>query len=341
MLNSTIAGRQTAWSWEPRTCWFSKCEIHLLSDFQMSHLLYLPSICWGHPWRKLATLPCNRWTPWTVDPKCCMFTGTLQMIQWVTSPARFQVKFLPYDFVVTLTLRWKPWNLTPATPQRSGRWVKVHYFGNPTRVNGEMICGQVVGKEAVKAQKLPSQLVVDKLSFEFFWMRKGSSYSQELCRAHSGASDTLCQLRLAHMSENVYERHEDVMMDAAGDVANRTTDQFLFSLGSLMGHHMVTAFSTEGMTHSKMWQRTWRGCVWGYPLIAISRTGKVTRLTFLAGAENRADRLKDQASGWWGSPKRLPEQEVISTLICQFPWVGPLDYITCDSFEVFFGTWEA
>lgn len=97
------------------------------------------------------------------------------------------------------------------------------------------ICGQVVGKEAVKAQKLPSQLV-DKLSFEFFWMHKGSSYSQELCRAHSGALDTLCQLRLAHMSENVYERHEDVMMDAAGDVANRTTDQFFF--------HFVRSWAT-------------------------------------------------------------------------------------------------
>ena len=158
------------------------------------------------------------------------------------------------------------------------------------------ICGQVVGKEAVKAQKLPSQLV-DKLSFEFFWMHKGSSYSQELCRAHSGALDTLCQLRLAHMSENVYERHEDVMMDAAGDVANRATDQFFFSFRPLMGHHMVTAFFTEGI-HIQKWGREYGGVVYGViPLIAISRTGKVTRLTLLAGAENRADRLKDQASG--------------------------------------------
>ena len=27
--------------------------------------------------------------------------------------------------------------------------------------------------------------------------------------------------RFAHMSENVYERHEDVMRDAVGDVSNR------------------------------------------------------------------------------------------------------------------------
>lgn len=119
------------------------------------------------------------------------------------------------------------------------------------------ICGQVVGKEAVKAQKLPSQLV-DKLSFEFFWMHKGSSYSQELCRAHSGALDTLCQLRLAHMSENVYERHEDVMMDAAGDVANRTTDQFFF-ISSAHGPPHGHSFFHRRHTHSKMGQRIWWG----------------------------------------------------------------------------------
>ena len=71
------------------------------------------------------------------------------------------------------------------------------------------------------------------------------------------------------MSENVYERHEDVMMDAAGDVANRATDLFFWSFRPLMGHHMVTAFFfTEGMAHSKMGQRIWMempSCLCGCP----------------------------------------------------------------------------
>ena len=65
------------------------------------------------------------------------------------------------------------------------------------------------------------------------------------------------------MSENVYERHEDVMMDAAGDVANRATDLFFWSFRPLMGHHMVTAFFSQ-----KAWQRIWmemRSCLWGCP----------------------------------------------------------------------------
>ena len=36
-----------------------------------------------------------------------------------------------------------------------------------------------------------------------------------------GVLDFSLPARAAHMGEHVYERHEDVMSDAAGDVANR------------------------------------------------------------------------------------------------------------------------